>query len=156
MNPLRLAVSPIVYVLTASTVKLQADMKVKRQQFSVGCSTAHAVLSPAMAPGRPDLDGLGRIGKALSDRTRCQILLCLLDGAHYPTELAEHLGLTKANVSNHLACLRGCGLVVTAQEGRRVRYELADPRLAHALDDLAGLALSVTAPVCETEEGIAS
>jgi ArsR family transcriptional regulator, cadmium/lead-responsive transcriptional repressor len=109
-----------------------------------------------MAVARPDLRGLGRIGKALSDPTRCQILLCLLDGAHYPTELAEHLQLTKANVSNHLACLRGCGLVVGTQEGRRVRYELADPRLAHALDDLAGLAMSVTATVCDAEEGVAS
>ena len=109
-----------------------------------------------MALARPDLRGLGRIGKALADPTRCEILLCLLEGPHYPTELAEHLGLTKANVSNHLACLRGCGLVVATQEGRRVRYDLADPRLAHALDDLAGLALSVTAPTCEAEQGVAS
>ena len=109
-----------------------------------------------MALARPDLRGLERIGKALSDPTRCQILLCLLDGPHYPTELAGHLQLTKANVSNHLACLRGCGLVVGTQEGRRVRYELADPRLAHALDDLAGLALSITAPVCDVEGGVAS
>jgi len=100
--------------------------------------------------------GLDRIGKALSDGVRCQILLCLLDGPHYPTELSEHLGLTKANVSNHLACLRGCGLVTATKEGRRQRYELADPRIAHALEDLAGLALVITAPLCEVEEGIAS
>jgi ArsR family transcriptional regulator, cadmium/lead-responsive transcriptional repressor len=86
------------------------------------------------------LDGLQRVGKALVDPTRCSILMCLLDGPHYPTELSEHLGLTKANVSNHLTCLRGCGLVVGVAEGRRVRYEIADPRLAHALADLAGLA----------------
>jgi DNA-binding transcriptional ArsR family regulator len=39
-------------------------------------------------------------------------------------------------LSNHLACLRDCGLVVAAPDGRRVRYELADERLGHALDDL--------------------
>jgi DNA-binding transcriptional ArsR family regulator len=104
-----------------------------------------------MAPARHDTRGLDRIGKALSDPTRCRILLCLLDGAHYPTDLAHHLGLTKANVSNHLACLRGCGLVVAVPEGRRVRYQLADPRLAHALDDLAGLALSMSASHCEAQ-----
>ncbi|MEY2450982.1 MAG: ArsR family transcriptional regulator, cadmium/lead-responsive transcriptional repressor [Acidimicrobiaceae bacterium] len=98
---------------------------------------------------------LHRVGKAIADPTRCDILLCLLDGPHYPTELAEHLSLTKANVSNHLACLRGCGLVVATQEGRRVRYELADPRLAHALQDLAAVASSLPA-VCEVEEGVAS
>lgn len=97
-----------------------------------------------------------RIGKAISDPTRCQILLYLLDGPHYPTALAEHLSLTKANLSNHLSCLRGCGLVGATQEGRRQRYELADPRMAHALDDLAGLALSMTAPLCGAERCVAS
>jgi DNA-binding transcriptional ArsR family regulator len=103
-----------------------------------------------------DIAGLHRIGRALADPTRCEILVCLLDGAQYPTELSEHLGLTKANVSNHLACLRGCGLVVATQEGRRQRYELADRRLAHALEDLAGLALTLRAPVCDSEAGLAS
>ena len=44
--------------------------------------------------------------------TRCRILLALLDGVTYPGQIANHLGLTRSNVSNHLACLRGCGLVV--------------------------------------------
>lgn len=86
------------------------------------------------------VDSLNRVGRALADPTRCRILVCLLGGPHYPTELADHLALTKANVSNHLACLRGCGLVRATQEGRRQRYELVDPRLAHALGELVELA----------------
>jgi DNA-binding transcriptional ArsR family regulator len=102
-----------------------------------------------MITGETRLAALSRVGKALADPTRCRILLELLDHPCYPAEMAEHLGLTRANVSNHLACLRGCGLVVAVQEGRRVRYELADPRLAHALADLAGLVLAVEAgPAC--------
>jgi DNA-binding transcriptional ArsR family regulator len=101
-------------------------------------------------------NGLHQVGRALADPNRCEILLCLLDGPHYPTELAEHLGLTKANVSNHLACLRGCGLVVATPEGRRQRYELADPRLAHALQDLRSLGSELGADVCEADDGIAS
>jgi len=88
-----------------------------------------------------DLDALGRIGTALADETRRQLLVQLLEGPGYPAELAEHFGLTKANVSNHLAYLRGCGLVSTTAEGRRVRYELADPRFAEALTQLVELAL---------------
>jgi DNA-binding transcriptional ArsR family regulator len=87
----------------------------------------------------PALPALTNVGRALADPTRCAILLCLLDGPHYPTELAQHLALTKANVSNHLAFLRSSGLVSGVPEGRRVRYELVDGRLAHALHDLAEL-----------------
>ncbi len=89
------------------------------------------------------MSALARVGRALADSTRCRILLELLDHPCYPSQMAEHLGLTRANVSNHLACLRGCGLVVAIPEGRQVRYELADARLAHALSDLAELVLTV-------------
>lgn len=96
----------------------------------------------------PRLDALARLGRALSDPTRCRILLALLDGPRYPSQLADELGLTRANTSNHLACLRGCGIVVAAPEGRQTRYELADPRLQHALTDLLGVVLAVDAD-CE-------
>jgi DNA-binding transcriptional ArsR family regulator len=90
-----------------------------------------------------DVDALGRVGVALADKTRRRLLLALLGGPRYPAELASELGLGKANTSNHLACLRGCGLIVAEREGRRVRYELADSRLAHALQDLSSLVLAV-------------
>ncbi|HTF07932.1 MAG TPA: helix-turn-helix domain-containing protein, partial [Asanoa sp.] len=57
-------------------------------------------------------------------------------------------GTSRQNLSNHLACLRGCGLVVAVPEGRRMRYELAEPRLAHALGDLLGLVLAVDPAAC--------
>ncbi|MET1050233.1 MAG: helix-turn-helix domain-containing protein, partial [Acidimicrobiales bacterium] len=53
-----------------------------------------------------DLGALGRVGRALADESRRRLLLEILDGCHYPQELADQLGLGKANVSNHLACLR--------------------------------------------------
>jgi DNA-binding transcriptional ArsR family regulator len=81
------------------------------------------------------------------------VLVCLLEGPQYPVELADRLGLTKANVSNHLACLRGCGLVRATPEGRRVRYELINSGLADALMTLASLALPVDDPTCGPEGG---
>ena len=54
-------------------------------------------------------------------------------------------------MSNHLACLRGCGLVVATPEGRRTRYELADSRIGHALSDLLALVLIVD-PECRGGE----
>lgn len=89
------------------------------------------------------LDALARVGRALADPTRCRLLLALLDGPAHPSELAARLELTRANTSNHLACLRGCGLVMAEPEGRQVLYQLADANLAHALRDLADVVLAV-------------
>ena len=88
---------------------------------------------------------LARFGHALSDPTRSRVLLALRDGPGYPAELADTLGVSRTRLSNHLTCLRGCGLVVAVPEGRRTRYELAAPELAHALDDLLNVVLAVDA-----------
>ncbi len=37
-------------------------------------------------------------------------------------------------------------------EGRRTRYELADPRLAHALKDLLGVVLTVDPAACDATD----
>lgn len=86
---------------------------------------------------------LERVGTALSDPTRRRILLVLLEGPAYPADLAARLEVGRTNVSNHLTCLRGCGLVRATREGRQVRYDLASPRLAHALADLVDLELEI-------------
>lgn len=92
---------------------------------------------------------LARLGRALADPTRCRILIALLDGVRYPGQLATRLGLTRSNVSNHLSCLRGCGLVVATYEGRQVRYALADAHLGRALGELVQVVLAVdTAQPC--------
>ncbi|MFC9434877.1 ArsR/SmtB family transcription factor [Nocardia sp. NPDC057030] len=93
-------------------------------------------------------DALSRFGYALSDSTRSQILLALRNAPSYPSELADRIGVSRQILSNHLACLRGCGLVVAVPEGRRSRYELADPRIGRALDDLVGLVLAVDPACC--------
>ncbi len=88
-----------------------------------------------------DMGTLSRIGLALADPTRRRVLVQLIDGPAYPADMAEEFGTTRANLSNHLACLRECGLVTAAAEGRRIRYELADQRLADGLRMLASLDL---------------
>ena len=94
------------------------------------------------------LDALARFGHALSDPTRARILMHLRDAPGYPAELADDLGVTRQSMSNHLGCLRGCGLVVSIPEGRRTRYELADARLTHALADLHDVVLVTDPDAC--------
>lgn len=97
------------------------------------------------------IDVLARFGKALADPTRAAILLELKNGPAFPSDLAEGIGVSRQILSNHLACLRDCGLVAAEPAGRRVRYELSDPRLAHALGDLLGTILTVD-PLCSCAE----
>ena len=91
---------------------------------------------------------LARFGHALSDPTRARVLIALREAGAYPTDLADLLGVTRTNLSNHLACLRGCGLVVAVPEGKRMRYELADGGLRRALDDLLGTILAGEPATC--------
>jgi DNA-binding transcriptional ArsR family regulator len=90
-----------------------------------------------------EVEVLARFGRALADPIRCRLLLALRDAPAHPSDLADQLGISRTRLSNHLACLRDCGLVVAVPIGRRTRYELADPRLAHALDDLRKAVVAV-------------
>lgn len=93
-------------------------------------------------------DALARFGHALSDPTRTQVPLTLRAGPAYPAYPADLVGVSRQAMSNHLACLRGCGLVVAAQEGHRSRYELTDPRITRALGDLLAMVLVVDPDCC--------
>jgi DNA-binding transcriptional ArsR family regulator len=86
---------------------------------------------------------MNRLGRALADPTRSRILLSLLSEPGYPAQLSRDLELTRSNVSNHLSCLRGCGIVAAVPEGRHTRYEIADPHVTRALSSLVDVVLAV-------------
>ena len=86
---------------------------------------------------------MNRLGRAMADPNRSRILMALLNGPGYPAMLSRELELTRSNVSNHLTCLRDCGIVVAEPEGRHTRYEVADPHLAAALKALVDVTLAV-------------
>ncbi|EFL21753.1 ArsR family transcriptional regulator [Streptomyces himastatinicus ATCC 53653] len=102
-----------------------------------------------------DIEVLARFGRALADPIRCRILLALCEAPAHPADLADALEVSRTRLSNHLTCLRDCGLVVAVPVGRRIRYELADERLGHALDDLRAAVVAVatdtTCPDAETK-----
>ncbi|RII40962.1 ArsR family transcriptional regulator [Galactobacter valiniphilus] len=89
------------------------------------------------------LDAMNRLGRAMADPTRSRILLALLEQPSYPAVLSRELELTRSNVSNHLTCLRDCGIVVAEPEGRQTRYQISDRHLAAALTALVDVSLAV-------------
>lgn len=73
-----------------------------------------------------------RIGKALSNGSRLELLEFLAQGERDVDALARVAGLPVANTSHHLQQLRRAGLVATRRAGQRVYYRLAG-------DDVVGL-----------------
>ena len=71
-----------------------------------------------------------KLFRGFSDPSRLAILRALLDGPLTVGEIVERAGLSQSNTSNHLSCLRDCGLVTTEQDGRFVSYALSDKRIA--------------------------
>lgn len=76
----------------------------------------------------------GKLFRGLADPSRLAILEVLRGKSRTVGELVEVTGLNQPNVSNHLSCLRECGLVTSTQQGRYVCYQLSDPRIAAMLD----------------------
>jgi len=70
-----------------------------------------------------------KLFRGFSDSSRLSILDVLRHGARTVSEIVEATGLTQSNVSNHLGCLRDCGLVTAKQQGRFVSYALSDERV---------------------------
>jgi DNA-binding transcriptional ArsR family regulator len=73
---------------------------------------------------------LARFFRALGDPTRLQILVHLLEGEKNVGELVQLLETSQSRVSNHLACLRWCGLAATRRQGREIYYSVTDDRVA--------------------------
>lgn len=96
--------------------------------FGAAGTGTHPVveMGPGTVATHPLEGGGNGVGGGLGRVPRMRILLSPLEPPGYPAELAQELELTRTNVSNHLACLRGCGLVIAEPEGRRTRYEIAD------------------------------
>lgn len=68
--------------------------------------------------------------KALANRNRLTIICELHVGERAVTELAATAGLSQSALSQHLARLRGDGLVTTRREGTSIFYALADARVS--------------------------
>jgi DNA-binding transcriptional ArsR family regulator len=83
-----------------------------------------------------DAELYARIFKVLGDPTRLRLLALLLEAppiGRTVGELVAALGAPQGRVSTHLGCLRWCGLVQAAREGKYVYYRLSDERVRHLL-----------------------
>ena len=69
---------------------------------------------------------LAEVAKALGHEHRIELIEQLAQGRRSVEALAERVGLSVANASQHLQQLRRAGLVTPERNGKRVVYRLAD------------------------------
>lgn len=72
-------------------------------------------------------DALAEVAKALANGRRAELIDTLAQGERSVEELAEVIGQSVANTSQHLQRLLRAGLVTTRREGTRIHYSLASP-----------------------------
>jgi len=72
--------------------------------------------------------------RTLANPRRLELLHALARGPLEVGRLAELIGTTQPNASQHLALLRAAGVVEAERDGREVRYRLADPDVMVACD----------------------
>ncbi len=88
-------------------------------------------MSSLVAPRTIDLQA--KLFRGFADPSRLSILQALRAKPLTVSELVAATHLTQSNVSNHLACLRECGLVAAEPDGRFTRYQLSDQRVGRLL-----------------------
>ncbi len=75
---------------------------------------------------RAVFSAFAEVAKALGHRHRLEILEQLAQGERSVEILAERVGLSIANASQHLRMMRRAGLLASRREGKRIFYRLSD------------------------------
>ena len=76
--------------------------------------------------------------RMLAHPRRLEMLHLLAEGPMEVGRIAQRLGISQPNVSQHLALLRSSGLVEIERNGREIRYRLSDPEVMVACSVMRG------------------
>lgn len=82
-----------------------------------------------------DLELKAKMFRGFADPTRLSILESLRDGGKAVGVISDMTGQSQSNVSNHLSCLKECGLVVAKRDGKTIRYSIASQMVLGLLQD---------------------
>ena len=90
---------------------------------------------------------LARVGKALGNGNRLELIELLVQGPRGVVELAKAAGLGVTTTSAHLQTLKHAGLVVAERAGTTIRYSVAAPDVAALYAQLLDVAAAHSADV---------
>jgi DNA-binding transcriptional ArsR family regulator len=80
-----------------------------------------------------NIDMKVRLVHGFSNKTRLQILESIKDQEKTVSQIVEDINGNQSNVSQHLACLKGCGIIVGRNEGKYCFYSLRNQHIRDLL-----------------------
>lgn len=68
-----------------------------------------------------------------SHKTRIEILYYLIEKERSVSQILTAVDASQSSVSQHIACLKGCGLIIGRQEGKYIYYQLRNDKIKELL-----------------------
>ena len=90
------------------------------------------------------LDLKAKFFKGFSDKTRLAILDALKDGEKTVSDIVTASKMKQSNVSQHLACLRGCGIIKSRQDGKFTFYSIRNDEMLQFLEAADSILRSIS------------
>jgi DNA-binding transcriptional ArsR family regulator len=87
----------------------------------------------------------------LSNPTRYQIILSLINSEKNVGELAEDIGCSQSLISMQLKCLKWCNFVKSTKEGKNIYYSISDERIKTLIQLGQFIAEGNTNKICTCE-----
>jgi len=80
-----------------------------------------------------DLNMKVKLIHGFSNKTRIQILESIKNQEKTVSQIIEEINGNQSNISQHLACLKGCGIIVGRNEGKYCYYSLRNNQIRDLL-----------------------
>ena len=80
-----------------------------------------------------DIDMKVKLIHGFSNKTRIQILESIKDREKTVSQIVKEVNGNQSNISQHLACLKGCGIIVGRNEGKYSYYSLRNQHIRDLL-----------------------
>lgn len=90
-----------------------------------------------------DIDMKVELIHGFSNKTRLEILECIKGQEKTVTQIVAEVKSSQSSISQHLSCLRDCGLIVSRQEGKYVYYSIRNEQIYELLSSFDDVLLAV-------------
>ncbi|MBT2727481.1 winged helix-turn-helix transcriptional regulator [Bacillus sp. ISL-75] len=80
-----------------------------------------------------DMNMKVKLINGFSNKTRIQILESIKEQEKTVSQIVEEINGNQSNISQHLACLKGCGIIVGRNEGKYCYYSLRNQNIRDLL-----------------------